>query len=135
MIELTDKTRVHGFWFCGARGIDWLAVVIKQGDGAWEAIYRFRYHVDDKTFDSDDEKHWYKIAPHGANPALYGPEAPAVLVQAMTNIAQKISIEFGSKLEYIDVRGDGHAAAVALSKTSFAELRSEPSVPGGGYDA
>jgi len=123
MIELNDKTRVHGFWFCGMDGIDWLAVVIKQGDGAWEAIWRFRYHKDDKHFDSNDEKMWYRISPQSPGPELRGDVAPKVLVQSMDTIARKISKKMNSKYEYIHVGGNGAEAAEALSKTSFAQAK------------
>jgi hypothetical protein len=123
MIELNNRTRVHGFWFCGMDGMDWLAVVIKQGDGAWEAIWRFRYHKDDKHFDSNDEKLWYRISPQAPGAALRADTAPAVLVQSMNKIAAEISKKMETKVEYIAVNGDGHKAAEALSKASFAQVK------------
>jgi hypothetical protein len=130
VIELNDRTRVHGFWFCGGPGVDWLAVILKQGDGAWEAIYRFRFHKDDKHFDSDDERSWYKIAPRAdGNPALCGDKAPAILVLSMEHVARNIAAKMGSDLEYVHVDGDGAAAAAALSKTTFAQMREEHTDP------
>jgi hypothetical protein len=40
---------------------DWMAAVREiEPDAKYELVYRFRYYVDDKTFDSEDKKNWYK---------------------------------------------------------------------------
>ena len=60
-IEINERTiAVWAVSFMKEDNMDWLA-------GAWEtddeyiAMYRFRYYVDDKTFDSNDKKNWYKM--------------------------------------------------------------------------
>lgn len=63
MIEFSEDT--IGIWFVGLPKGDWLASVFTEDDKPC-LIYRFRYHVDDKAFDSDDEKNWYRLAPKGA---------------------------------------------------------------------
>ncbi len=60
MIEFSEDT--VGIWFVGLPDSDWLAsIFIKDGKAC--LIYRFRYHVDDKSFDSKDEKNWYTMEP------------------------------------------------------------------------
>jgi len=57
MIHLNEN--LVGIWFVGLPGSDWLASISKV-DGEATLVYRFRYHVDDKSFDSEDRKNWYQ---------------------------------------------------------------------------
>lgn len=56
-IELTES--VIGVWNASFTGGDWLAAASHIEDDRIAIKYRFRYHADDKTFDSKDVKHWY----------------------------------------------------------------------------
>lgn len=60
MIEFTEDT--IGIWFVGLEDSDWLASIFMK-DGKACLVYRFRYHVDDKSFDSKDKKNWYTMEP------------------------------------------------------------------------
>lgn len=60
MIEFTEDT--IGIWFVGLPDSDWLASIFME-DGKACLVYRFRYHVDDKSFDSKDKKNWYRLEP------------------------------------------------------------------------
>ncbi len=56
-IEMTDKT--IGIWAVNLLNkSDFLGGVWLDGD-VYVMEYRFRYYVDDKTFDSKDKKNWY----------------------------------------------------------------------------
>jgi hypothetical protein len=58
-IEITDKT--VGLWFTGLNiNADWLGCLAELPSGKFEIKYRFRYHEDDKHFDSADRRSWYK---------------------------------------------------------------------------
>ena len=60
-IEITKET--IGIWFVELGGSqDWLGAVWRTDEGTI-LRYRFRYYVDDKTFDSDDKKSWYEVGP------------------------------------------------------------------------
>lgn len=61
MIEFSDDT--VGIWFVGLPDSDWLASIFMKDDKPC-LVYRFRYHVDDKSFDSKDEKNWYHMEPN-----------------------------------------------------------------------
>jgi hypothetical protein len=40
---------------------DWTAALRElEPEAKYELTYRFRYYKDDKAFESEDEKHWYK---------------------------------------------------------------------------
>jgi sigma54-dependent transcription regulator len=60
MIEL-DET-VAGIWILQITPTqDWLAAIREiEPNQKYELTYRFRYYNDDKVFDSDDEKNWYR---------------------------------------------------------------------------
>lgn len=67
MIEINEKTFIIGVWQLGFRGGpdhrpgNWLAFLSVPEPGAnISLVYRFRYYEDDKIFDSEDERSWYK---------------------------------------------------------------------------
>jgi hypothetical protein len=66
LIELTSKSQIAGHWtkpLPDGSG-DFLAMVYRDGpDAVWKALYRFRYFVDDKVWDSDDTKRAYAYTP------------------------------------------------------------------------
>lgn len=60
MIEFTERT--IGVWYCELDGSqDYLCSVWRTEEGGLVCKYRFRYYVDDKSFDSDDKKNWYEM--------------------------------------------------------------------------
>jgi hypothetical protein len=57
-IELTENT--IGVWAVSLDSdSDYLAALWRDGEN-YVMVYRFRYYVDDKTFDSKDKKNWYR---------------------------------------------------------------------------
>lgn len=59
-MEINEKDYLLGIWFVGWGTGDWMAA-IKRGDGPeFQLQYRFRYYEDQKAFDSDDRKSWYR---------------------------------------------------------------------------
>jgi len=65
VIEFSEDT--IGIWFVGMPESDWLASIYMKDDKPC-LVYRFRYHVDDKSFDSKDQKNWYQMEPNEADP-------------------------------------------------------------------
>jgi hypothetical protein len=59
-IVLDEK--LVGIWFLGLSDkSDWMAGLTEvTPDEKYELKYRFRYHEDDKIFDSADRKNWYE---------------------------------------------------------------------------
>lgn len=58
-MSIVISEKILGTWYVPFTGGDWLAA-IERGSDAYHLIYRFRYYVDDKSFDSDDTKNWYE---------------------------------------------------------------------------
>jgi len=58
---ILDET-IYGLWFIEIpeHGQDWLGSIKRNDDGTYTMNYRHRYYKDDKIFDSEDEKSWYK---------------------------------------------------------------------------
>lgn len=51
-----------GLWFIQLQpDLDWLASLYTTKEGELKGTYRFRYYVDDKTFDSEDKKSWWTM--------------------------------------------------------------------------
>jgi hypothetical protein len=59
MIEVGECT--IGLWSVSLPAGDWLQHLGVMPDGTYEIVYRFRWYRDDKTFDSADEKRWFRI--------------------------------------------------------------------------
>jgi hypothetical protein len=60
MFRFTEKTHVHTMWFvtCPKVGCDILGALYRDGDGPWEARYRFRY-------DADNRRNQYSLLTEG----------------------------------------------------------------------
>lgn len=64
MIELRDGDYIVGVWIAplppqlGRPGN--LMATLWRRDDIWHLVWRFRYFVDDKVFESADEKSWYR---------------------------------------------------------------------------
>jgi len=57
-LELSEKT--VGIWAVDMmNGSDFLGAVWRESDN-YVIEYRFRYYEDDKVFDSEDKKNWYR---------------------------------------------------------------------------
>ena len=61
MTMVIDETLI-GIWFVDLshEDQDWLGTLRYNDDGDYEMVYRHRYYVDDKNFDSEDKKSWYE---------------------------------------------------------------------------
>jgi len=91
MIEFVDGDYIAGVWVAPlpeavGRPGNFLATLYWR-TGVWHLIYRFRYFVDDKIFDSADERSWYHASmPQAAMTKEEGhrlAETLADLVQSM----------------------------------------------------
>lgn len=70
MIVLDEK--IVGVWFVGYEKTDLLAAIRElKRDEEYELTFRFRYHKDEKIFDSKDEKHWSRGLVHGTRLLRY----------------------------------------------------------------
>lgn len=87
-------------------------------DGEREHLqYRFRYHVDDRVFDSDDRKSWYELARDGIRP-------DAVVIAEMNTVVRALGAEIGAdEIEYIYIGGDSEKAYRAIINAPWAHFR------------
>ncbi len=119
MIELTEHT--IGIWFVtlGEKG-DWLGSVWKTDKG-YEIAYRFRYYVDDKTFDSEDKKHWYKSEISKDS----GDEAK--VIQVMRDVSEVLWIAGGGKRYEVMMESGGIEEFMAeFQKLPFVTAKTMP---------
>lgn len=87
-IELTEKT--IGIWaieFPQEDKQDWLCSAWETDD-EYIALYRFRYYIDDLTFDSMDKKSWYRIRVSKKNGSR---EKFILTIQGMVEMLWKLS--------------------------------------------
>lgn len=62
MIEIRPGMYFVGIWQAAINGGDFMAAMWRNDqDHVWEAKYRFRYHKDDKVFNSQDTRKWYRL--------------------------------------------------------------------------
>lgn len=61
-LVMTDKSYIVSIWMGNSPieklPADWMGILYNDEKG-WHFSYRFRYHMDDKVFNSDDVKYWY----------------------------------------------------------------------------
>jgi hypothetical protein len=129
MLELTEDTLVDTIFFVGGQfpdgsTMDWLGHVSKQPGEPWRMEYRFRYHEDDKDFDSDDRKSWYAYV---NNDPAKGPEE---LVQALQMVALLTCKQYEGELWILEVKGNGMAAKEMLEQQPWCHMKEAPLEPG-----
>ncbi len=67
-LDQKETDHIISVWFISTPGADWMAKLWVR-EGVPMGCYRFRYYKDEKTFGSEDEKHWYAMrAPKDSNP-------------------------------------------------------------------
>lgn len=123
MIELKEGVYYLANWFTpinllGTTG-DMMGIVYKEGDKGdatipWKITYRFRWHRDDKVFDSTDIKNWYKGELDGS--------------LTEDEVEQKVRGRLESKIHSFDltwnrIRGDHMAALVAITGDECAHVK------------
>lgn len=123
---ITAETQVGGIWFLALPhdAGDWLAMVLRHGDGPWGGQYRFRYHVDDRIFGSQDPKSWWRVdAPkHLADPEVVRKH----LVRAIAAAAKEMHEAFGTELHHIPGPLSGYEAVDALKKETWCFTKEAP---------
>ena len=56
-INITDRSL--GIWFVEMQWGDWMGHIESLPDGNYQLTYRFRREVDDRIFNSNDQKDWW----------------------------------------------------------------------------
>jgi len=118
-LVLKPETRVATIIFVSGADQDWLGYVSKQPGECWRLEYRFRYYVDDKSFDSDDRKSWYAFT---AKSPTDGPEE---LTEALRALAGLCLARFRGDIWVLDINGNGDDAMRALDTMPWTASRVE----------
>jgi len=117
MLKLDEN--VVGIWYVQLPEGDWLASVFMEDDKPC-LEYRFRYYVDDKSFDSADEKNWYRMQPTG--PADLNKLVETVRVIAGLTAARGKSEVYELMMENFD---NFDAFAKEFQKAEFVSIQEE----------
>lgn len=90
---------VIAFVYGDAHRRDWFGSAWRDlPDGVWKITYRFRYYVDRKTHESDDDKHCYEMT----GTAGLSEEKVILAVRSMTDTL--LSIDFNDRVDFLEVR-------------------------------
>lgn len=133
MLTIAPTTQVAKIVFVSGKSPDgqtlnWLASVMRQDGGEWEGVYRLRAVVDDKAFDSEDKKSWYRIVPKTVGQDSIKGELVAAVLQTAQKLAAML---IGAEIHILDVNGNGEKALRMLAKMPWVSMRSEDD-PGDG---
>lgn len=112
-IEITDK--LVGMWQFGFPGGDFLGAITRLDD-SYKLDYRFRYHVDDKTHDSEDIKNWYG--------GMISCETDAQAINVMRKVMDKLSMM--TKDDYTEILmrdNDVNAFVEELKAQEFSHMQ------------
>lgn len=118
MVEPGPNAYTSAMWFMGNEYLDWMFMLFKnKGENFFRANYRFRYHKDDKIFDSDDEKHWYSI--------VYKEDAiEDDLILKTHVVAKQLGVMLELEPEYVPIKSDAPDALYeALKDKPWAHMR------------
>lgn len=94
-MEFFKDDYILGFWVGGSEKFksDFLMTVLKRKD-EWLVEYRFRYHVDEKVFGSEDKKSFYGFKFKGEEEKL---------MVGLNQLLEYIKIKYD--IEFYEVRG------------------------------
>lgn len=124
-MKLDDDSYVDRLYFVGWNDGDWMGTIYRHADGPWLVEYRFRYYVDDKSWDSDDVKNFYAMtAPDGSEKSL------SKLRDAMALLASMTAVHYEAEtVDEVAVLGSGARMVDCLATRSWASTREVPSGP------
>ena len=118
MIEIRPDNFYLGFWhfqfphieplthsFGNVLGCVWRR--LDKPEGPWTLRYRFRYTVDQKSFDSDDERNWYEMV---LNKPSEGPKTDSGIRANIDKVMARMSGGFGSQVDFYELMCDGDQA-------------------------
>jgi hypothetical protein len=117
-MELTENDYILGVWFAeDFQGNNWIMTIKRPKDNMthWFGEYRFRYKVDDKVFNSQDEKSFYSFE-------IKDQDEKEVLSQ-VNRIANVIKIKYGKSFSYTEVKGDIHKFQFRLAQEPFMNIQ------------
>lgn len=127
-IEITED--LVGIWFVGCDPMtDWTAGLTKTPEG-FQLTYRFRYYVDNKSFDSKDKKSWSAYVVHS--------EDKEKMLDTVRKLAVSLAAADGGEI-YECLMGDGGTEEFmeklkAMSWTSVKTLTEEEAIEQGYVD-
>jgi hypothetical protein len=120
MVEFKPTNHFVGFWFVGGSDRDWFACVYReQGQTNWILVHRFRYHSDESTdpFDNKDKKNYYQSSADG------NVKDEKQVIEDMNKLASVVGLQFGAKVEFVPVSGDGDKAMFDLAMQPWAHVK------------
>lgn len=118
MIELKKGNHYVAIAFVAWDSGDWMVCVWNDQEDTQHLQYRFRYYVDDRAFDSSDEKRWYEAS----GPVMSDDAAINILRAAMTSIALATEAHVA---DLIIICGDYKSAFRALHAAPWVHIKME----------
>jgi hypothetical protein len=119
MITMDEK--IVGVWFVSTvpNKQDWMAGVRElEPDAKYELTYRFRYYKDDKVFDSEDKKNWYR--------AMLTGRTRSYVIASTREVARTLAEVNGQKMfELLNEDRDAERFHREFMKMPFAFMRME----------
>lgn len=90
---ITLDAQVVGIWFLTISPTsDWMLCLRElEADVRYEIIYRFRYYKDDKVFETEDKKSWYRATGEGTR--AFSIAAMRMMAAEMARVASGPSYE------------------------------------------
>ena len=124
MIEMKEGCWYLGIWYVNGPDRNWMACVWQDEEQFWHLRYRFRYDAGtDDPFDGVDEKNWWSVKSQRPHPIK---SAKAREMEAATHqVAELTAKKYGSKVEFVEIRGDYEKAMFLLAQQPWSNIKTE----------
>jgi hypothetical protein len=124
---ITFDEKIVGVWFVATLPTqDWLAALRElEPDAKYELTYRFRYYKDDKPWDSEDKKNWYRGEVTGTRAYVIASIRAVVDTMVATGPKYEVMNDRGYAQFQRDFQDQPFVFAKMLSKEEAADMARE----------
>lgn len=124
-MEINKDDYIIAVWFVSFRQYDWMCTVKRSENGGYEGEHRFRYYVDDKVHDSDDEKTFHQFS-------MENKISESEVIDRVRNVAKSVIVVASEDAlinDEVPIGGGSEKFFEELSKRDWASItviRKEP---------
>lgn len=118
-IEIKNGYYYIGYWYGSFDNGDVFGIAWKEPHGSWQLKYRFRYHKDDRIWNSCDVKNWYHLTAKDGSLD----EAKRLKTRMTTVLQLGVAHNVLTGMSFTECEGDGERMLQLLMDKPYLHIR------------